>query len=484
MIHVRTILRLLGLLLLLFATAAILPSLLVDIWYHEGLLQPLLQSWAILTAVGGGLWALNYRSLVPLKTADGFVVVVGAWVLLCAAATVPLVLMRSDLSLINAVFEATSGLTTTGAEVLTGLDQLPHAFLFYHQVLQFLGGLGIVVLAMAIMPMLGVGGMQIYRAETVGPIKDNTLTPRITQTAKGLWKIYLALALACMIGYKLCGMNWFEAVSESFSTVSTGGFSIHDQSLMVYSGRGVSLVAMVIMLLSAMNYGVHFVAWQHRSLRLLHKNAELRAFLVIVAIVGFFVLMVLALYSHYQTIDDILLRGIFTSIAMVTTTGLRNANFADWPNFLPTLLMTVALIGGCAGSTSGGIKVMRFMLARREGMRALQNLIHPKAVVSISLGEETMSDSVIQSMRGFIAVFFMLYILLVLTFMVTGVDLYTAFATITACLSNVGVSVGAVAQGYGDLTAIQKSILIFTMLAGRMEVMTLLVLLVPSFWQG
>lgn len=483
MIHTRTILRLVGTLLVLFSLA-MLPSCAVALIYKDGGLHALWVSFLLTGSAGSLLWWLFRHEESPLQVADGFVVVVLVWTVLCAFAALPFFIAKQPEKLIDAVFEATSGLTTTGAEVMSGLDILPHGLRFYHQSLQFMGGLGIIVLAMAVMPMLGVGGMQLYRADTVGPVKDNTLRPRLAQTAKALWSIYLGLTVACIAGYKLAGMSWFDAIAESFSTVSTGGFSVHDQSFAFYHGIAIPLIATAIMLLSAMSYGLHFSCLQQRSTQNYIRNPELKGFAVMLGAALVVVCTVLALHQVCPQWGDGLVRAWFTTVSMFTTTGLRNADFATWPLFLPILFLLLATIGGCAGSTSGGLKMMRFLLLRREGLRTLHRLIHPKVVMSVNLEQHALPEDVVASIRGFVAIYFMLYVFLLMVFMATGPDFHTAFSAVTACLSNVGVTIGSLAKGYGTLSAASKSVLIFAMLAGRMEIMTLLVLFVPSFWRN
>jgi len=376
-----------------------------------------------------------------------------------------------------------SGLTTTGATVITGLDDLPRSILFYRQQLQWLGGMGIIVLAVAIMPMLGVGGMQLYRAETPGPMKDTKLTPRITETAKALWYIYLGLTVACATAYWLAGMSGFDAITHSFSTVSIGGFSTHDQSMGYFGSSTIELVAVFFMLLAGMNFALHFVAWRSFSLRPYLQDSEVRAYLGVLAIVIVITVYYLYLSDTFASLGDAVHNGLFQVVSIGTTTGFTTAEYFIWPGFLPVLLLFISFIGGCAGSTGGGMKVIRFVLLIKQGRRELMRLIHPNAQLPVKVGKKVMSDRVVSAVWGFFAAYTGCFLVVMLFLMATGLDQVTAFSAVAACINNLGPGLGEVGANYQELSDAAKWALSFTMLLGRLEIFTLLVLFTRSFWQ-
>lgn len=481
--QIQAIAKILGVLLMLFSIS-MLPPLGIAFWYGDGAIMAFIVGFMVTLLTGAGLWLLTHHHQGELKVRDGFLVVVLFWVVLSLFAAIPLhVADHHQLSITDSIFEAASGLTTTGTTVLSGIDLLPHAIRFYRQELQFLGGMGIIVLAVAILPMLGIGGMQLYRAETPGPIKDNKLTPRITETAKTLWYIYLGLTVACVICYWLAGMPLFDAVGESFSTVATGGFSIHDNSFAYYQSIPIDLIACLFMFLSACNYGLHYMAMIRRSPVQYWHDAEFRTYTFILFVAIIIVTTTLLIKNFYGSTATTIVNAVFTVISMGTTTGLTTTSFAKWPSFLPFFIMFLALIGGCAASTSGGMKVLRVLLLQRQGLRELKRLIHPRAVFSIRFGEQVLSENVVQAIWGFVAMFTLLFIVLLLILLATGLDFSTAFGGLASCLSNAGASIAGVANNFENVNETAKWVFIFAMFAGRLEVFTLLVLFLPTFWQ-
>lgn len=481
--HFLSIQRLLGLLLMVFSVT-LLPPVFVSWFYSDGNMQFFLEGAAVLLVLGLVCWLPVSRRREELRLRDGFLVVVMFWMVLSLAGALPLALSEQlGLSITDAVFESMSGLTTTGATVITGLDDLPRSILFYRQQLQWLGGMGIIVLAVAIMPMLGVGGMQLYRAETPGPLKDTKLTPRITETAKALWYIYLGLTVACATAYWLAGMSGFDAITHSFSTVSIGGFSTHDQSMGYFGSSTIELVAVVFMLLAGMNFALHFVAWHSFSLRPYFQDSEIRAYLGVLAVVVVITVYYLYLSDTFVSFGDALHNGLFQVVSIGTTTGFTTAEYFIWPGFLPVLLLFVSFIGGCAGSTGGGMKVIRFVLLIKQGRRELMRLIHPNAQLPVKVGKKVMSDRVVSAVWGFFAAYTGCFLVVMLFLMATGLDQVTAFSAVAACINNLGPGLGAVGANYQELSDAAKWALSFTMLLGRLEIFTLLVLFTRSFWQ-
>ncbi|MFV1992355.1 MAG: TrkH family potassium uptake protein [Acidiferrobacterales bacterium] len=476
--------RVTGLMLLLFSTTMLLPVL-VSIIYQDIALKIFLLTYGITLATGLVFWLPVARSKLDIQLKDGFVIVTLFWTLLALAGSLPFVLLSElNISFTDALFESMSGLTTTGATVITGIDDLPPSIRYYRQQLQWLGGMGIVVLAVAILPMLGIGGMQLFRAETPGPMKDNKLTPRITETAKALWYIYLGLTIAATLAYWLAGMNLFDAIGHAFSTISIGGFSTHDQSIGYFQSVNIEIVSIFFMLLAGMNFSLHFLGWRARSLRVYFRDAELKVYLGIIFVVSTISVLVLILNDTYETTAMAIHHGVFQAVSIATTTGYTTTGFYWWPLFLPVLLITASFIGGCAGSTAGGMKVIRGLLLYKQGKREIMRLIHPDALFPIKVGGKPMSDRVLSAVWGFFALYVFSLTILSLILLATGNDLVTAFSAVAASLNNLGPGLGGVSSNYGGMTDIDKWVLSVAMLLGRLELFTLLVLLTPAFWRS
>ena len=469
---------------MLFSCLSNLPPILVSILYQDGAANGFIISLVSTFAAGFILWILTRRSNNELRTRDGFLIVTLFWVVLGTAGSLPLLLSPDlNLSITDAVFESVSGLTTTGATVISGLDDLPKSILFYRQQLQWLGGMGIVVLAVALLPMLGIGGMQLYRAESPGPVKDNKLAPKIAETAKLLWYVYLTLTALCALAYWIAGMNLFDAISHSFSTVAIGGFSTHDLSLGYFDNPWIDIIAIVFMFVAGINFVLHFTSWQRRSLKHYLADPEFLFYSFILGSVSILTVFVLYITSTYDSPYEALLKGVFQVVSIATTTGFATADFNSWPLFLPYMLFYAAIIGSCAGSTGGGMKVIRILLIFKQGFREIQRLIHPKGVFPIKLGSTPVADSVVESVWGFFAVYVMAFLVMLMALLATGLDIITAFSAVGACINNLGPGFGAVAQNYADIPDTAKWILCFAMLLGRLEVFTLLVLFTPMFWR-
>ncbi|MEJ2059883.1 MAG: TrkH family potassium uptake protein [Gammaproteobacteria bacterium] len=475
--------RILGLLLMVFSIT-MLPPAAIGLLHHDPDVMPFIDAFLVIVTLGFLIWLPVHNRRRELKLRDGFMVVVLFWTVLGLAGAIPIYLSpRPDVSLTDAVFESISGLTTTGATVLVGLDELPKSILFYRQELQWLGGMGIIVLAVAVLPMLGVGGMQLYRAEAPGPVKDNKLTPRITETAKALWYIYLGLTITCAIAYWLAGMTPFDAVSHSFSTVAIGGFSTHDASMGYFHSTKIELVAVVFMLLSGANFALHFSAWRNMSLRPYWADAEFRTYIVLLVTLSFVCVGYLYIRGHFTDFATDFHQGLFTTVSIATTTGFTTAAFHQWPGFLPVLLIFASFAGGCAGSTGGGLKVVRVLLLLKQGARELLRLVHPSAQLSVKLGRRPVDDRVIEAVWGFFAAYVAIFVVLMLLVMASGLDQITAFSAVAACLNNLGPGLGKVASNYAGINDFAKWVLCIGMIFGRLEIFTLLVLFTPGFWR-
>jgi trk system potassium uptake protein TrkH len=479
----RVIQRILGLLLMVFSFTMLPPAAVGWIYGDIGV-RPFLDGFLVTLGTGLILWwpARNVRR--DLRLRDGFIVAVSFWVVLGLFGAIPLALAaHPHLSITDAVFESISGLTTTGATVIVGLDVLPKSILFYRQELEWLGGMGIIVLAVAVLPMLGVGGMQLYRAETPGPIKDAKLTSRIAETAKALWYIYLGMTIACGLAYWLAGMDVFDAVAYSFSTVSIGGFAPHDASMGYFNNPLIEAVAIVFMLLAGANFGLHFFAIRRRSLRPYLEDSEFRTYFTVLAVLAVITVGYLYLTGHFGGFGDDLRHGLFQAVSIGTTTGFTTSAYHQWPGFLPALLIFASFIGGCAGSTGGGIKVVRFLLLLKQGGRELMRLVHPNAQFAVKIGRRPVDDRVIDAVWGFFAAYVATFSIIMLALMATGLDQVTAFSAVAACMNNLGPGLGSVGENFANLNPIAKWLLCLAMLFGRLEVFTPLVLFTPGFWR-
>ncbi len=475
--------RILGLLLMMFSVS-LLPPLAVSWYYNDQSWLPFVESFVLILVTGTLAWLPVRNKSKDLRLRDGFLVVASFWTVLGTAGALPLLLAEvPSMSFTDAVFESMSGLTTTGATVLTNLDTLPRSILFYRQQLQWMGGMGIIVLAVAVLPMLGVGGMQLYRAETPGPVKDTKLTPRITETAKALWYVYLGFTVVCGLAYWLAGMPLFDAICHAFSTVAIGGFSTHDLSIGYFNSTTIDLIAIVFMILAGINFSLHFFAWKHLSVSHYRQDPEFRAYLFVLLVLSAIVVVSLWLLDTYANWGDSIINGIFQAVSIATTTGFTTANYAAWPGALPVLLILASFVGGCAGSTAGGIKVIRWLLISKQGAREIKRLVHPSAEIPVKLGRSAVPFRIVDAVWGFFSVYIVVFGIMLLLMMATGLDQVTAFSAVAATLNNLGPGLGEVASGFMTLTDPAKWVAIFGMLLGRLEIFTLLVLITPTFWR-
>ena len=474
--------KVLGLLMMLFSLT-MLPPLGIALLYDDGQWQRFSNGLMVVMVTGLIIWLPFRKETGDLRVRDGFLITTLFWVALSVAGSIPFYLSNdAPFSYIDSLFEAVSGLTTTGATVITGIDSLPESMLWYRQQLQWLGGMGIIVLAVAILPMLGIGGMQLYRAEVPGPVKDNKLTPRIGETAKALWYIYVALTVLCALAYRAAGMTWFDAIGHSFSTLSLGGFSTHDASIGYFNSTLIEMIAVGFMVIAGANFALHFMSFRQRSLSFYWRDSEFRFYFSTLVVVSVITVLVLIMTATL-TPSNAVIKGIFEVVAIGTTSGFSSADFSQWPLMLPFMLFMLAFMGGCAGSTGGGMKVMRVLLIYRQGAREMKRLLHPNAVIPVKLGNRPVSDRVLQAVWGFFSVYMFMFVAMLMILLATGIDQVTAWTAVAATLNNLGPGLGGVAYHYGNLNDIAKWVLCFSMLLGRLEVFTLLVLMTPAFWR-
>ncbi|MFL2538970.1 MAG: TrkH family potassium uptake protein [Candidatus Rariloculaceae bacterium] len=475
--------RILGLLLTMFSSAMLIPVL-VSLIFSDNAWPAFIGSFFIILGSGLVIWWPVRHEKRELRLRDGFLVVALFWVVLSLFGAAPFLLVEyPQMTFTNAVFESVSGLTTTGATVLSDLHTLPKSILFYRQQLQWFGGLGIIVLAVAVLPILGVGGMQLYRAETPGPVKDSRLTPRITETAKALWYVYLGITILCGASYWAAGMSFFDAICHAFSTVAIGGFSTYDASIGHFNSTLIDMIAVIFMFIAGVNFSLHFLSWRHRSLGSYLLDPEFRAYVKVLGFVSVFVLVYLYLSGYYSTLSETFTKGLFQVVSIGTTTGFTTADFSVWPGALPIILILSSFIGGCAGSTAGGMKVIRWLLMYKQGLAEVQRLVHPSAEIPVKLGSMSVNHRVINAVWGFFAVYIVIFGVLLIVQLASGLDPISSFAAVAATLNNLGPGLGQVSIGFSDIGSVGKWSAVCGMLLGRLEIFTLLVLITPTFWK-
>jgi trk system potassium uptake protein TrkH len=471
-----------GLLLMVFSLTQ-LPPLLVDFIYQQKEAQSFITAFLLTLFSGFILWVPFRNTKKDFRIREGVLVVVSFWFVLSLFATIPFLLSESlRMSFSDAFFESMSGLTTTGATVLAGLDDLPKAILYYRQQLQWLGGMGIIVLAVAILPMLGVGGMELYHAESSGISKER-LTPKLTQTAKALWKIYISFTIICALGYYLAGMDAFDAIGHSYSTVAIGGFSTHDASIGYFDSGAIESVAIIFMFLAGINFSLHFFVWQKKNAFTYSQDSEFKTYLFILLSTAVVVGVYLFDSGYYPSISESARQALFQTVSITTTTGFASTDYSQWPFILPMLLIFASFIGACAGSTGGGIKVVRVLLMFKLAMKEIKKFIHPNAHISIKLNQRSVAEKTLISVWGFFSLYVIAFIIILIALMFTGLDQITAFSATAASINNLGPGLGDVAANYGSISDSAKWILSFSMLLGRLEILTLMVLLHKAFWR-
>lgn len=479
----RAIQRILGVIIVLSSLTKLPPALLALAWREPETPSVFFGSFLVSLLVGLALWLPVRRVNYEMRLRDGFLIVTMTWIFASLVSALPFVYGPPNLSYAHAIFEATSGLTTTGATVISGLDDLPRSVLFYRQLLQFLGGMGIVILAVAILPMLKIGGTQLFRAESTGPTKDTKLTPRIAETAKALWGVYFGLTALCAVSYWMAGMSLFDAICHSLSTVSTAGFSTYDAAFDHWQNPVLEWIAIVFMVLGGINFGLHFVAWRRASMAVYGTDSELRSFLRIMVTAAVLVTIILWATGTYGNGADALRYATFQTVSNMTTTGFAVSGYAEWPGPAPLLLVGLAFIGGCSGSTVGGLKVARVVMLVRQGYREIKQLVHPKGQFLVKMGGRRVSESVVLSVSGFIAIWMLCFVALMIGMNLAGLDLESSFGAAVATLTNLGPGLGAVATTFGEVSDGAVWLGTLGMILGRLEVFSLLVLLTPQFWR-
>ena len=473
----KSILNLFSVLVLFFSFSYIFP-IVVSIIFNDGALHIFVKTLIAISLIGIIGLAATRNINNELSQKDGFVIIVMFWVVLSVAGSIPFYL--SGMSIIDSFFESMSGITTTGATVISNIDALPESVLFYRQMLQWMGGMGLIVLAIAVMPLLGIGGGQIYKTEIPGAMGEQRLTPRIKETAQALWSIYLGLTILCALLYYLGGMSAFDAISHAMSTVAIGGFSTHNESIGYFNSSTIEIICIIFMLLSAFSFTLHYFAIYKRKPLKYFYDPEFRFFFSILLLVLAASLFINSFtdYENSPNFKEI----IFHSVSMITTTGFSISDISDWPLSVSFLLLVGAFVGACSGSVGGGVKSWRVMIMLNHAYSNIMKMIHPNSVISLKIGSRSVDDEVATSVWGFFSIYVISFMILLLAVLTSGLDLESAFSAVGACLNNLGPGLGAVSENYSNISSFTKSILAFAMLLGRLEIFTLLVILTPMFW--
>jgi len=476
--------HLLGLMMAFFGLLYLLP-IAWSLAVRDGAVMDFVAAALINAFVGLAVAAATRRFRRELKPRDGFLLVTLSWVLMSASAAIPLMIALPDLSFTDAYFESMSGLTTTGSTVLNHLDGLPQSINLWRHILHWVGGIGIIVLVVAVLPLLGVGGMQLYKAETPGPVKDEKLTPRITETAKALWFTYLALTLIGIIGLRIAGMSWFDAICHGFSAIALGGFSTHDVSVGYFDSAAIEFVLIVIMVVAALNFSRHFLAFRSLSFKPYRSDSEGKAVLIVLAGSVFLVSTLLWVDGTYPSEMDGFRHSVFNVVSIATTTGFVTEDYEKWPAFLPVWLLFLSCITCSTGSTGGGIKMFRTLLLVRQARRELKLLVHPNAMIPIRIGGQAIPDRVAYSVLAFIFLYFGTSLVLTFALLATGLDLVSALSAAVGSMNNLGPGLGAVgpSTNFSSLTDAQTWICTIAMLIGRLEIFSVLVLFTAHFWR-
>ncbi len=484
MYRLLPVIHLLGQLIVLFSLTMVIP-LLYSFVTKDVALHAYEKAIFITVISGLAMTLLARRGARELQVRDGFLLVVLAWTVLPAFAALPLISFLPDLSFTDAYFETVSGLTASGATILSGLDKMPASINLWRGELVWLGGMGLIVLAVAILPLLGVGGRQLYKAETPGPMKDTKLTPRITETAKGLWLVYTGLSVACVIAYKVAGMSWLDAVIHAGTTMGLGGFSSHDASYGYFDSPAIEAVAIVFMLIAGMNFATHFLAWRDKAFRPYRVDPEAKTFLLVTLASCLAVALFLWLQGIYSDFPSALRYASFNTVSIATTTGYANTDYNLWPTFAPLWMLFLASFASCSGSTGGGIKMIRAQLLVQQVYREMVKLLHPNAISPVKIGRVPIPNNIIFAVLAFLFVYVALIVLLTLLMSASGLDVVTAFSAVVACINNTGPGLNEVgpATTYAVLTDFQTWICTIAMLLGRLELFTLLIVFTPGFWR-
>jgi trk system potassium uptake protein TrkH len=479
------VLNIFGKLLAWFAALFLFPIVTALIYDELRPLRGFLVGALITVAIGLLLRVATVKFRYDLKSRDAYLLVSVSWLTIAAVATIPLLLDLPGLSFSRAYFETMSGLSTTGATTLSGLDQLPHCVNLWRHVLSWFGGMGIIVLAVAILPLLGVGGMQLYRAGAPGTVKDAKLAPRITETARTLGYVYAGMTLACALALWAAGMQVFDAICHAFSTMSLGGFSTHDANIAYFNSPAIELVLVLFMLIAAMNFATHFGALRKGNFTLYKRDPEVQYMLMAIIASCLGIAIFISLDGTYGTFIESLRYAAFNVVSLATTGGFYTADYGSWPVFAPMWMLFLSCLCANTGSTGGGIKMFRSLILAKQSLREMFTLVHPQAVAPLKISKQVVPNGVVYSVLAFLFLYFMTIAALTFALLISGLDFMSALSAIVACINNVGQGLNIVGPGstYGALTQLQLWICTAAMFLGRIEIMTFAVLFTPTFWR-
>ncbi len=480
-----TVIHALGMLIVVFSLTYLLPLVTAVIYSDMPMVVDFLVAMLWTASAGILMWLLSRRYKGELSIRHGYLLVVAMWTAMPAFATLPLMMTMPWLSFTDAYFETMSGLTTTGATVLTGLDYLPPAINVWRHELNWMGGLGIIVLAVAVLPLLGIGGRQLFKAETPGPMKDSALTPRIAETARSLWVVYVVITILCILSLKWAGMDWLDSVCHAFSAMGLGGFSTHDASIGYFNSPKIELVMMLFMLIAVVNFATHFLAWRGRTLRVYLRDAEAVASLGLILCSCLAIALYLQWVGVYPNFWSALRYASFNLVSIATSSGYSSTDYAQWPIFAPLWMMFLTAIAASSGSTGGGIKMIRTLVLVKQAGREFLKLLHPSVVNPMKIGGYVVSNNIVFSVLGFIFLYFMTIVTLTFVLLISGLDFVTAFTAVLASINNCGPGLGEVgpALNYQGLSDFQTWMCTLAMLIGRLEIFTVLILFTPQFWR-
>ncbi|MDD2720170.1 MAG: potassium transporter TrkG [Gallionella sp.] len=480
-----TVIHALGLILVVFSIAYLIPITTAMIYGDYVMLLDFIEVMSGTILAGALMWWLTRKFRGELSIRHGYLLVATMWSVMPAFAAIPLMMMIPDLSFTDAYFETMSGITTTGATVLVGLDNLPPSINIWRHELNWLGGLGVIVLAVAVLPLLGIGGRQLFKAETPGPMKDSALTPRIADTARNLWVVYLGITLVCILLLKLAGMNWLDAVCHSFSAMGLGGFSTHDASVGYFNSPLIEFILIVFMVAASLNFATHFLALRQRKLKIYLSDAEAVATLGLIVASCFGIGAFLWWKGTYPTYLEALRHASFNLVSMATDCGFASQDFNQWPIFAPIWMLFLSCVTASSGSTGGGIKMMRTLVLVKQAGREFRKLLHPALVDPMKIGGHVVPNSIVFSVLGFIFLYFMSVAMLTFVLLISGLDFISSFSAVIACINNAGPGLGVVgpASNYQGLSDFQTWVCTVGMLVGRLEIFTVLILFTPSFWR-
>lgn len=459
--------------------------IITSVIFNDGTTVQFAESMTLNFAAGCLLWISTRRYKRELILRQGILLVVFVWTGGAVFATVPLLLTIPGLSFTDAYFEAVSGLTATGATILGAVGRLPVSVNVWRAELQWLGGMGVIVLVVAVLPMLGVGGRQISKSEIPGPMKEDQLTPRLTETAKGLWLVYAILTLACFLSYHAAGMSWLDALIHSFTTMSLGGFSSHDASFGYFNSPLIEAVAIFFMLAAGINFATHFMVFRQRSFAPYRRDTEVHYFMLVVAISVVGIALFLWLAGVYPDFPTALRYAAFNIVSVGTTTGYATADYNLWPVFAPLWVLFLGTFLSCSGSAGGGIKMLRAIILYRQVYREFNKLAHPNAIVPLKVGGQVVPNQVVFAVLAFFFVWVAILISMTLVLGWSGLDAMTAFSAVVASLNNIGPGLYQVgpAANFSVLTDFQTWVCALAMLLGRLELFTFLIVFTPTFWR-